>query len=114
MKEGVPFIAFSVQEGDDHLYMTLLDSRAVERKKPAYEDTFLTLAQFNERGLEESATMIGKLVLATLQRSNPAHFTAYPKLVVEVRPAPTREQLAATDAEIERQDRLDPQQGTNG
>jgi hypothetical protein len=108
MRSDIPFIAFSLRDGeDDALHTTLFDRRALERKKPEYEDTLSTLAALNERGQDEAATMIGKWVLMMLNNSYPDKFSAYPNLVVEVRPPPSPERIAAIEAELDRQDKED-------
>jgi len=105
MRAGVPYIAFHFEEGDDALHMTLLDRGRLARGL-AVEDTFGTLASFSERGLEESATMIGKMVLGVLQRSNTDKFAAYPNLIIETRRL-SPERQAAILAEIEAQEKDD-------
>lgn len=109
MPEGVPYIAFHFEEGDDALHMTLLDRGRLARGL-VVEDTFGTLKSFNERGLEESAIMIGKMVLGVLQRSNIEKFAAYPNLIIETRQlSPERKAaiLAETEVKVDDQEKDD-------
>lgn len=104
MREGVPYIAFHFEDGDDALHMTLLDRGRLARGL-VVEDTFGTLESFNERGLEESATMIGKMVLGVLQRSNTEKFAAYPNLIIETRQSsPERKAAILAEADDHEED----------
>ena len=100
MRTDVPFVAFSLSADDDALHFTMLDRRAVERKKPAFENTLSTLASLNDRGADEAATLIGKWVLMVLNNSYPDKFTRYPNIVIPVRPM-SPERKAAILAEVE-------------
>lgn len=99
MRTGVPFIAFSLHADDDALHTTMLDRRALERKRPVFENTFGTLASFNDRGVDEAAILIGKWVLLMLYNSYPDKFAPHPDLVIPVSPL-SPERKAAILAEI--------------
>lgn len=103
MRTDVPFIAFSLSADDDALHTTMLDRRALERKKPEFEDTLSTLESLNDRGVDEAAILIGKWVLMMLYYSYPDKFAPYPNLVVPVRPI-SPERRAAILAEVEADD----------
>ena len=107
MRSDVPFIAFHLSDQDDALHTTLFDRRALERRKPEFEDTLSNLSSLNERGQEEAATIIGKWVLLMLKNSYPDKFKDYPNLVVEVRPPLSPARAAAIEAELDRQDKED-------
>lgn len=87
MKSGLAFIAFSLHPDDDDLHVSTLSGNRVA-KNDIRESTFSNLEMYNERSLEETATIIGKYVLGMLQIEHPKKFRQYPNLRIEIKPGP--------------------------
>jgi len=96
MKSGVACIAFSLHPDDDDLHVSTLSGNRVE-KNDIWESTFSNLEMFNDRGLEETATIIGKYVLGIFQIEHPEKFRQYPNLRIEIKPGASKEQLKQLD-----------------
>ena len=94
MKQGVPFVAFSLHTDDDALHVSTLDGSRVRRNE-VQESTLSDLALLNQLGLEEAARTIGMYVLGLLQISHPDKFAQYPNLIVSRNAPPTRQELAS-------------------
>lgn len=103
MESGVAFIAFSLHDDDDALHVSKLSGSRVARNQ-IQESTFSNLEIYNERGLEETATIIGKYVLGMLQIEHPEKFKQYPNLLLDIPKGPSEEQVQQIDEKLRRMD----------
>ncbi|WP_305824629.1 hypothetical protein [Massilia brevitalea] len=99
MKQGRPFVAFSLEPSDDALHITLLSGPRVLRNE-VVEQTFTDLPSLSLHGLDGGAAIIGKFVLAVLQREYPEKFKKYPNLIIKVGRGPTEEDLKAMEERL--------------
>ena len=106
MKPGVAFIAISLHPEDDNLHVSTLSGHRVARNE-VQESTFSDLNSYNERGLEATATIIGKLILGTLQLANPEKFKQYPNLLMDIPKGPVLDQVAQSEKKPRQPDEED-------
>jgi len=98
MKDGAAFIAFSLNENDNVLDVSMRTGSGVESNRIV--QTFMPdLEWLNERGLDYTAATIGRFVLSVLQIQHRDRFTAFPNLHVPASIRPTAEQLSTPDEE---------------
>jgi hypothetical protein len=103
MKQGVPFVAFSLHSEDDNLHISTLDGSRVARGE-VQESILSDLGMLNERGLEEASKMIGMYVLGLLQISHPDKFMHFPNLIVKKGIPPTKEELEKMNEKLRQLD----------
>lgn len=103
MKQGIPFVAFSLHSDDDDLHVSTLDGSRVESGK-VQESTLTNLEMLNERGLEEASKMIGMYVLGLLQISHTDKFLQYPNLIVRTEVPPSKRELEILNRRLQQMD----------
>lgn len=98
MKDGVAFIAFSLNDNADVLDVSMRTGSGVALNR-IVETSMLDLEQLNARGLNDSAAAIGRFVLSVLQIQHRERFEAFPNLHVPAARRPPGEPLAQSDEE---------------
>jgi hypothetical protein len=80
-----PFVAFNLDgSGEDLLSMTTVKVNSQGVPRQPFEIPFGGLESLDDRGLEATAALIGKSVLAELNRWHPDVFSRYPNLIVPI------------------------------
>lgn len=92
MKDGVAFIAFSLNENEDVLDISMRTGSSVALNR-IVETSMPDLESLNARGLDDTAATIGKFVLSVLQSQHRERFKAFPNLHVPPARRPPDEKL---------------------
>jgi len=92
MKDGVAFIAFSLNDKEDVLDISMRTGSGVALNR-IVETSMPDLALLNARGLDDTAAAIGRFVLSVLQIQHRDRFKAFPNLHVPASAHPPDEPL---------------------
>lgn len=96
MKDGVAFIAFSLNDNEDVLDISMRTGSGVALNR-IVETSMPDLALLNARGLDDTAASIGRFVLSVLQSQHRDRFKAFPNLHVPTARRPPDKALPQSD-----------------